>query len=286
MRHRLPSTAAIAAIIGMFGLVQVRAVSIDPPWWIQLLIAMVLLAAMLMALRPSRRKLPPVVERLDRDPSRRRRRPYLITRKRLNVTMEPGSTIRRDARLQWDIEVSNRSRAPLGAITLQLLGDVPVFENDLTVVGRTEGQTVPLEAVVDHRDGMSPAVTITLPAPGLAPTVTMTIAFEYVWPAIAHVHENDWVVDLRNIADGSTIGVTLDSPVPDAQVADVYVYRARLGSLREHVLGHLLPQTAGDRALVELTYTKRRGDELLILDTRPFAPASSRPDADEAAIAQ
>lgn len=280
MKRGLPSLAAIVAAIGTFGLVQVRAVSIQPPWWGQALIFAGLLVAALLASRSSRHKLPPMVEKLERNPSRRHRRPYLIDAKRLRVTMEPGISIRRDALLQWEIELRNRSKSALGAIDFNLLGDVPVFGSDLTVLGRTGAQTVPLAAMVDRGDGLSPTLTITLPAPGLRPKDSLTVAFEYVWPAIAHVHENNWVVDLRNAAASSSVHVTLDFPAADAQLADVHVYRRSFGTIREHVLGHLLPETMGDRALVELAYTTRHGDELVVLYTRPFAPGSPPVDGD------
>ena len=268
--RRLPSVAAIAAAVGTLGLIQIPAVSIDPPWWARVLIAGVLAAALFLALRPSPRRVSPAVERLERDLPRERC--YEVTAKRLRVAVEPGISRRRDALLQWETELVNRSKWVLGAIELRLIGDVPVSANDLVVWGRIDTHKVPLVAAVNHRDAVSPIITIALPTPGLAPSAKTTLAFEYVWPAIAHAQANEWVVDLRNSADSSPVAVTLDNPRSDAQIADVRVYRRRHGALREHKLGYELPRTVAGHALIEFEYTKRRGDVMLILQTRPFLP--------------
>jgi hypothetical protein len=274
--NRAPSIAAVVGVVGAVGLVQVRAISLDPPRWMGIVIVLTLLAAVAAVRRASRHTVPEDVKRPLR--SRPPKRPYAITEKDLQITTLPGGSIRHDAHLRWTTELRNRSRAALGVIELQLIGDVPVSGADLVVVGRTVERTLRLAATIDHRDGRAPLVRLSVPSPGLAPNETMTIEFEYVWPAIAHRADNLWFVDLRNNANGSIAGVRLSVPADEPQVVEAFVYRSRLGGEREHALGHLIPAIEDDRAIVVFEHAKRRGDLLVALRTRALTPAATDGD--------
>jgi hypothetical protein len=268
---KTPAVAVIGAI-GTFGLIQVRAVSVNPPAWLRILIAATLAVILAVALWRSRRRptLPPAIERLARN--RPPRRPYEVVDKQLHITTPPGRSRRRDALIRWKLTLRNRSPERLGAIEFQVIGDVEVSVSDLIVRGRIGGHTALLPAEVDDRDGRAPVVKLMLPAPGLASNATMTVELEYVWPALAHVNDNQWCIDLATSVDLSLVSLTLDVPADDTQVAYALVYRSRLGVLSEHASGHVSPQPAADRMRFEFKYTKRRGDQFVMLRTRPGTP--------------
>jgi hypothetical protein len=197
------------------------------------------------------------------------------------ATIASGTSIRRDVRMGWEIDVRNRSNEPLGAIELPLVGEVPVSGEDLAVSGRTGDRAIALEAHVDHCDGISPIVTISPPAPGLAPGGTLCLAFGYEWPAMAHVRSDCWVIDLLHVEDGGIVVVELTFPEPDAQFADLHIVRARLGRRSDQPMGRLEPRADGGRSLLEFRYVKQHGDELLTMWTKPVG-AGYRQDVERA----
>lgn len=271
MRRWGPTIAAILAVFGAFGLVQIKVVSISPPLWVTTTVGAVIIAIVaLTAIRAKEPKLPATVANLDANRARHGNRAYAITSKEMRVFVAPGTSLRRDADITFTLTLRNRLNRPLGEVELPLLGEVPASEDDLAVSGRAGGQTMNLAARVDSTDHLSPIIKILMPAPGIAPRESVTVSFRYVWPAVAHILKDEWILDVLLVEDGATATAILVYPATEAQFAEVRAIGRRFGLRRSHTIGNVEPTITGDRAIVEFVHTKTRGEELLQITTRPI----------------
>jgi len=271
MRRWGPTIAAILAVFGAFGLVQIKVVSISPPLWVTIAVGAVIIAIVaLTAIRAKEPKLPATVANLVANRARRGNRAYAITSKEMRVLIAPGTSLRRDADVTFTLTLRNRLNRPLGEVELPLLGEVPASEDDLAVSGRAGGQTMNLAARVDSTDHLSPIIKILMPAPGIAPRESVTVSFRYVWPAVAHILKDEWILDVLLVEDGATARAILVYPATEAQFAEVRAIGRRFGLRRSHTVGNVEPTISGDRAIVEVVHTKARGEELLQITTRPI----------------
>jgi hypothetical protein len=268
-----PVATAVLAVLGAFGLVQIKLVSISPPLWATVTVAVLSIVLIgLVTLRSKRGKLelPDTVGNLEANRARLRKRPYVITSKEMYVNVAPGSSVRRDAEVEFILKLRNRSRRPLGEVELPLLGEVPTSGDDLAVTGRAGAQKMALAARVDSTDHLSPVVKIVLPAPALPAGESIGLSFQYVWPGVAHILRDDWIFDLLAVQDGTTVRATLAYPAVDAQYAEMRSIGRQLGARRTRTLGTVDPVVEGSSATVEIVHTKERGEELLQITTRPL----------------
>jgi len=263
--------AALLAVLGAFGLVQVHVVEVSiRGWW---LVAALVLLACLAAIaayvaRGQKVNLPATVANL-RGNRLRTDRSFEIRKKRCEALILDGNGTRRDVRFRWTLRVRNRRRARLGAIDLVLLGEVPASERDLVVYVRADGDQEKFRVPVDRKDRLAPSISIPLPAPGLARGEEADCSFEYQWPSVAHVQEDSWVFDVNRIAHGGKMEVELVYPRSAPQVAEARVVRRRWGLDRSAKLGRLNARsdaTVG-RLTVEFEYVVQPHDDLLLVNT-------------------
>lgn len=270
MRPWGPTIAAILAVLGAFGLVQIKVVSISPPLWVTIVVVAVIVAVVTWtAIRAKAPELRATVANLDANRARRGNRAYAITAKEMRVFIAPGTSLRRDADITFTLTLRNRLNRPLGEVELPLLGEVPVSEDDLAVTCRASGQTMNLAARVDSTDHLSPIIKVLMPAPGIPAQDSVTVSFRYVWPAVAHILKDEWIVDLLLVEDGATVRVSLAYPAAEAQFGEVRTISRRFGLRRAHTVGNLEPTINGDCAIVNVIHTKAPGEELLQITTRP-----------------
>lgn len=263
--RRNGTIAAVVAAAGLLGAVQIHIIDVQPTATVRLLVVVALAIIVLVSLgvawlHPT--PPPASVERLGEYPALGGRRPWSVLRRATVVTIASGRSTRRDARVETEYLVRNRSRSSIGSIEVPMTGDTLLKAGDLEVMTQVDDGESMLGRVSFSND-FSPVVTFRLPAPGLSPGEVVRCRMRYLWPALAHIGSESWIINLRHARRGAAIAITLHYELEDAQVAEARIVRRMAGIRWEVVHGALKPVSSAKRSTIHLRYTKRRGDEFL-----------------------
>ncbi|MGH2732950.1 MAG: hypothetical protein ACRDJG_08450 [Actinomycetota bacterium] len=262
--------AAILALLGALGLVQIRIFEFTPPSWLRALLLVVLLGASAIAVFQAMQRPPDLPESLNwfpqsftRPPSRR----WRFVSKILTVDIAPGqSPHRRDADIDWRYALRNLSPRHLHEIEIPLIAEVAVQKSRMDLQVLEPASYVPR---VIGGNSHSPLVQILFPHAGVKPKRTESVRLHYHWPGFADLAGDCYIQRLNDVTVGGTVETRVRFP-NDAPIdhGEAFLVRRRFGVwLGRPSLGIIHPVVTAYGRELFLSHVKHRGDVLALLYT-------------------
>lgn len=201
---------------------------------------------------------------LLRNLARQGRRPWIVTDKTYCIHVPSQGGLRRDASLEVNVILQNRSRRMLGKIDFPIAGDSRVRAGDLTVVAEVDHRAT--HAEVRYVDGNSPIVAVPMPAPGLLPGKEIPIRLRWTWPGMANMRGGTWTFVMTNAQSASSTRIDLMYPIDCPQLAEVRLVRSFGGIHWDVPKGSLSAKSTPKGLLFEFDHTRRSLDSLVCID--------------------
>lgn len=212
------------------------------------------------------------------NPARHGRKPWAIVEKRCSVVVAGVGGLGRDAHIEFDLVVLNRSKHALGRVEFAISGGSWVQEGDLDIWVEVGGQAKAC-APVRCSDGHSPIIVIPMLAPGLAPEDTVTVRLWWLWPGLANARSERWILGLSQMPPGALSRIRVDYPSEWPQVAEARLLKSFGGFQWDVAKGAVTPKQTVGRMRFEFEHVAGRRDSLICIDMRamPAAMTSTNP---------